>query len=252
MAIGDVIKPHPGGHLRAEVLDWYPSDSRDRYLENIRDPEVYQYFQDQGWLYPGTIQYRINSEGFRGDEFDPDVPNLVALGDSFTFGIGLPEHTVWPWLLGKRLDLRVHNLALGGASADRSFALAEYWLPRLKPQRVYMATPCRGRLDIVSENCCHQTIMHNDKNVDHWGTYYKSWIAEPQNSWVNNRRNEAAVAGLCHSLGIPVWIYRADECFSLSREEAGYARDRLHAGPPGHEFLVENMLGFRSDYRRYY
>jgi hypothetical protein len=30
------------------------------------------------------------------------------------------------------------------------------------------------------------------------------------------------------------------------------SRDRLHAGPVGHQILVENMLGFRSDYRRYY
>lgn len=256
MTIGQIHKPLHTDETTAKVIEWYPTDTEENFRELMKNHDYAAYFISRGWDKPGSILYRLNSQGFRGDEFDSEQPNLVALGDSFSFGIGLPQEDTWPELVGKKLGLRVHNLSIPGCSADRCFALAEYWLPILRPQKVFMLTPCRGRLDVILENGHHETVMPSDVydgrlGLDQ-GLYYKKWVANEQNSWVNLRRNEAAVAGLCASLNIEVCVFRADEAFSRSREEIGFARDCMHAGPLGHEILADNLMGIRSDYRRYY
>ena len=256
--IGSVVKPwHIPLDSIPRVMEWCPTDTEENFKFHWENTPGYRERAISfGWDKPGVISYRLNSEGFRGDEFNSDNPNIVTLGCSYTFGIGLAEQDIWPSMLGQHLNLAVHNLAIPGSSPDRAFALAEYWLPILKPQRVYMATPCRGRMDVILYDGRHETIMPGDSYDGQYrlneGEYYKQWIAQEQNSWVNIRRNEAAVAGLCYSLNIPVCIYRADECFGWGRDMIGYARDLMHAGIEGHNMVVENMLGIRSDYRRYY
>jgi lysophospholipase L1-like esterase len=42
----------------------------------------------------------------------------VALGDSFSAGIGAPGEVPWPDLVGGAMDTVVHNLALEGATSD--------------------------------------------------------------------------------------------------------------------------------------
>lgn len=58
--------------------------------------------------------YRLNSLGFRGEEFKK-VPLLVA-GCSMTFGVGVPADGSWGDLLAKKLDLPYSNLSAPGWS----------------------------------------------------------------------------------------------------------------------------------------
>ena len=41
---------------------------------------------------------------------------------------------------------------------------------------------------------------------------------------------------------IPFFVYDAFDHMAMSREEIGYARDRMHGGPGGHIRLAERML----------
>ena len=47
-----------------------------------------------GWDISGKTSYRINSEGFRGKDFDNI--SVIALGCSITLGIGVHEEDSWP------------------------------------------------------------------------------------------------------------------------------------------------------------
>jgi hypothetical protein len=142
---------HPGIHYAGKELQWLPTDTKENFNQLIKNPEHQEYFAQQGWLEPGAITYKINSQGFRSDEFDYDVPCIIALGCSYTVGIGLPHEVLWPTLIGKHLGLQVYNLAWGGYSADSCFRMAEYWVPKLKPTVVFMLTPPLARIELIAE-----------------------------------------------------------------------------------------------------
>ncbi|MBK8267516.1 MAG: SGNH/GDSL hydrolase family protein [Planctomycetes bacterium] len=56
----------------------------------------------------GRVEYAINSFGFRGPEIaiekKPGITRIACLGDSFTFGEGVREDSVWPRSLEEKLN----------------------------------------------------------------------------------------------------------------------------------------------------
>jgi len=69
--------------------------------------------------YPKEIYYKYNSKGFRDNEWPEDVSDVIwCVGDSFTTGIGQPQHEIWPVLLEKITNKRCINVGQDGASND--------------------------------------------------------------------------------------------------------------------------------------
>jgi hypothetical protein len=244
---------HFGLHLSNTEQEFLPTDTKEHFEKLCQTEEYREYFKAQGWLEPGAITYKINTFGFRCEEFEPNSNCVVALGCSFTLGIGLPVETIWPNLVGKELGLTVYNLAWGGNSSDTCFRLAEYWLPKLKPKAVFMLTPPASRFELLlSSSGPHKVevfmpaaeISYNHGNYDN---YLKHWYSEDENSRLNRRKNQLAIKGLADDVGIPCFIYNAEDWMAHSREELGYARDRMHAGPDGHEKLAKRIL---DDWRK--
>lgn len=70
--------------------------------------------------YPHSVEYRYNSRGFRDQEWPQDPAELRSavwcLGDSFTVGVGQPYEHTWPQILSARLNQRVINVSMDGAS----------------------------------------------------------------------------------------------------------------------------------------
>jgi lysophospholipase L1-like esterase len=85
----------------ALVLDCYPSDPAKSFDVDLRDPEVRRRYEAAGVRgleradeFPYALEFRYNSQGFRGPEFPPrrrGVRRLVVVGDSFTEGQGARE-----------------------------------------------------------------------------------------------------------------------------------------------------------------
>jgi hypothetical protein len=235
---------HFGKQYAGRTLAWLPSDTEENYREHCQRQEYTEYIKSQGWDQPGAITYRINSLGFRGDEFDFARPCIVALGCSFSVGIGLPEHTVWPWLVGTALNLPVVNLAWGGYSADTCFRLAEYFLPRLNAELCVMMAPPNDRIEMLINPKEFEVFMPQSMSM--WfnpnDVYLKHWMTDEENSRLNNLKNILSVEMLCHKHNIKCLTYNASDFFSKSREEVGYARDWMHAGPIGHQLATEKIL----------
>lgn len=236
---------HFGTYLAGQTLKWLPTDSEESFQRLVQVEEYREYFRSKGWLEPDAITYRINSEGFRSEEFDTQAASVVSLGCSYTIGLGLPEQSTWSYLVAQALSLKNYNLAWGGTSADTCFMLADYWLPILRPKLVVMAAPPKHRFDLITEkvNHNHNTYSPNSGNV---GTdtdnFIRTWFLHDRNADLNNARNRLAVEGLCARLDIPCLTYNAHDWFAKSREEVEYARDRMHAGPKGHELFAERIL----------
>jgi len=116
------IPEHSGKHHANQTLEWLPTDTQESYEKLIQDPGHRAYFAEQGWDQPGAITYQFNSHGFRADQFDGG-PYMLALGCSFTVGIGLPDHSTWARQTATALGLKCANLGWGGYSADSCYRL---------------------------------------------------------------------------------------------------------------------------------
>ena len=226
--------------------EWLPTDSPERFARLVEDPAHREYFAQHGWLEPGAITYNINSNGFRCDEFNTATDSIVALGCSYTVGIGLPLKDIWPTLVGNALGLTVYNLAWGGNSADTCFRLAEYWVPRLNPKLVVMLTPPPARLELIALGTSNpvEVFLPSEENGHSYdiGDYVKQWFVNDENSRLNNLKNKLAVRQLCGDLDIACLTYDAFDYMSQNREVLGYARDHMHAGVPGHRRLADKIL----------
>lgn len=241
---------HFGTPLAGQTLEWLAPDTKESFEKLSADPEHRKYFAQHGWDQPGAIVYKINSHGFRCDEFDGG-PYLVTLGCSYTLGYGLPMEDVWPYKLGKHLGLRVANLAWGGYSSDTCFRLAEYWVPTLKPDMVVMLTPPQDRLELLldvesidSINTPVEIFLPNSQSkfFNSADLYLKHWYLNSENGLINERKNSLAVKQLCADLNIPCYVLHSRQYMQRSREEIGYARDYLHGGPQAHDDIVRLVL----------
>lgn len=66
----------------------------------------------------------FDSFGFR-NRFVPKAANIVALGDSHTYGNAAVMEDSWPHVLGRLTTLTVYNMALGGYGPNQYFHLLE-------------------------------------------------------------------------------------------------------------------------------
>jgi hypothetical protein len=239
---------HFGTMYANQTLKWLPTDTEENYKKLIQDPDHLRYFQELGWDKPDAITYQFNSHGFRADEFDSG-PCLVALGCSHTIGIGLPDSVTWPRQLATRLNLKCANLAWGGYSADSCYRLAEYWVPRLRPDYVCMLVPPRLRIDLlldpeIKTQYPLEVFLPQSKSTlfNPNDAFLKHWFLNPENAQINQRRNIRAVQNLCDEIDIPCTILDADDHMSWGRVFLGYARDYMHSGPRAHDILTEHFL----------
>ena len=110
-------------------VQWFaPGDTESEWQANMNNTKRRGYLERQGWHHAHAIEYRYNQDGFRGSDFDLQQRALMVLGCSFTFGVGLAEKQVWPWIVAAQLGMPCMTLAWGGCGSDRCFRMAEYWV----------------------------------------------------------------------------------------------------------------------------
>lgn len=237
---------HQGLIYAGQQLEWLPTDTRECYELKIKDPDNQKYFKKMGWDQPGAIIYEINQHGFRGKEFNQIGHNvLFALGCSFTLGTGLPYNTIWPTVLGNKLNFDVANLGWFGNSADTCFRLAEYWIPKLKPKVVAMLAPPRSRIELltatsVEDKYCPAEVFGPWQMSDFLShdTFLNHWFMNEENQRINQIKNCLAIRQLCVEHNIPFLLQKFEDQ-NWGRFE--YSRDFMHSGPGAHANIAEKM-----------
>lgn len=138
------------------VAGWQPPDMRPRVALFPRFPAFYEPNRELGWvLKPNLdwtgmevgIPFRTDAEGHRvhGDGSGSTTPAVDAIGDSSTFGFGVPENDTYPAQLERKLrastgdaSLRVRNLGVPGYTSYEARILAERDMPRAPVTLVMM------------------------------------------------------------------------------------------------------------------
>jgi lysophospholipase L1-like esterase len=79
---------------------------------------------------PRHVEFRTDSKGFRNDLLGPPL-TAIALGDSFTAGVGVTQAKTWPSVLGRQLEWSIYNLAYPGGPYEQylNFSIESRDLP---------------------------------------------------------------------------------------------------------------------------
>lgn len=221
-----------------KTLAWLGTDTQLLYDHNCHDPERRARLERAGW-YPYTpIEYKFNSHGFRTDEFDQS-PGILALGCSYTQGVGLHQHQTWPGVVAQLTGQTVWNLGVGGASLDTCFRLLEYWVDNLKISAVVVLVPHIDRVEVVLndarvESCGPWT------DSDYMKDFYRCWVDHMDNSLINRRKNVLAMQAICIQRNIPILFYYPETEFR-GEIGGGKARDLTHYGAGMHQRLAQKI-----------
>ena len=137
--------------LKNKTFKFLGTDDELRYSDHMNNPEWAMELEVYDW-YDKEIDYKINSYGFRSDEFeDSSVPSILFLGCSYTVGIGIRIEESFTTIISKELGLKNYNLGLAGGGADSSFRIGHYWIPKLKPKYVCFMNIFVARLEVINK-----------------------------------------------------------------------------------------------------
>lgn len=117
----------------------------------------YGYYTDNELPQENNPDYKTNSRGYRCEEFSP-LPNggknVVVLGCSHTFGVGLSESQIWVKRLEKLFNnkrLRFWNLGQPGASPDKCVRILYGCEKVLFPKIIIMCWPVWSRRERLEQ-----------------------------------------------------------------------------------------------------
>ena len=114
--------------------------------------------------------YTYNSLNFRSPEFVDD-PDIIAIGCSHTWGVGVPDNTPWPSVLSKLGSYSYANLGMPGASImDCVLAAMAYIKKHGKPKYIVALLPDFKRMTLVQRTDINSQLI-DGRNADKYEEY---------------------------------------------------------------------------------
>jgi hypothetical protein len=239
----NISKYHRYSNCAGQTLKWLDSDNHEVYKRNICVPEKLELIKQFGWDNPDIITYNMNSAGFRTNEFDQES-SYIALGCSFTTGIGLPNDQIWPTLVSKQTGKQVWNLGIGGSSMDTCFRLLYNYINNLNVQAVLFLRPSGLRFEIYYNNRIEFAMPSKTPESTLLTNTVKLWYADQQNEFINSTKNTLAIQALCHARNIKLIIkdVETDMCGLPAQYPFPTARDLTHSGFVEHQECARRFI----------
>lgn len=171
-------------------------DDEKAMFRDLKDtcPRSYKHWKQN------PFEYRINSWGHRGDEFEQGRP--LFFGCSYTWGWGMPEEWSWPWLVGASLGTRINNMGFPGEGGDRAVMLALAWIEELRPSHVYWLDLFTTRRTWLLDWDRIQFMNHDapEGRKTELKILQRIAVSEAQ-EWLDIQRNTLAIERLCERVG---------------------------------------------------
>ena len=176
---------------------------------------------DPNWKTP--IDYKLNSYGFRDDEFSKNENSIICIGGSQSFGVGVALEQTWPYLLGKMLGKKTYNLSIPAGSMDSIYRILSQWLPEITPWIVCIIQPPSARRELFT--------LSDHHNIGIWSDNMFHMFIESENEVdLNISRNKDAIKTLHNNV-----------FFQTELALDTLARDQLHMGVRCHKWYAEHM-----------
>jgi hypothetical protein len=205
------------------------TDNKEQWEKNIQNPDLSEHLRNHGWYDEYAITYDFNSHGFRDSEFNNNT-SCIALGCSFTEGIGLSLDQTWPKVLERTIDCKVWNLGVAGCSLSTCFRLLEFYKNLLNIVAVFVLEPPEARLEVLNFDQIYTYSPYKNDN-----DFYKLWVTDPKNSYYHSIKNIMAMKYLCSEKNIKFYSIP----FTVLNNHTVLSRDMIHHGPPSHAFAAK-------------
>lgn len=220
---------------RNQCFYWNGIDSVDLFGKNIVDPKIKNYFESNDWGQEKSIIYSYNSHGYRCEEFN-GTHGFLAIGCSFTEGVGLKVEQSWPYILSNMLDESVWNLGVSGASPDTCLRILEYYIRHLSVRGVFIQYPSKERLEL---KVIDKWLVSSPTSAEN--AAYKNWISAAENIEFNLIRNIFAIRYVCKNYNVPLVELHQEQALAMISDRA---RDintvsKGHPGPSSNKNFAE-------------
>ena len=187
--------------------------------------------------YP-EVSYLFNELGFRFDLSTLTERPILAVGDSFTLGLGVNVEDTWPSVLGQLLNTTVLNFSLNGASNDWIVRKTQDLLKFFNPRAIVVHYTFSHRRELASAD------WHDDERTECNPLYtanenFKNW---QENFNIISSLNVPVV----HSF-IPNWHELSVDYTTLSGQiippitMIDRARDGFHYGVQSNKHLAQQI-----------
>ena len=243
-------------YTRTQFLRWFPTDSEENYRK-----------QGNKAFSVESVGYEFNSLGYRGPEFnrEPGEAVVMFLGDSHTFGVGMPWEKLWTSLLTKHLEqcwgvpVRQCNLAWGGTGSDYAAMMVHQSVDVLKPDAVFILWSFISRMTWFAD--AHRPVhffpeyapSSNKYYIEEHSAYLR--LATESHGFFNFVRNFHLVRDRLLRLGIACYWgtcqqfsrkmlepYLPLDGFAGCWKMMDRARDGLHGGLESHAVFAESVI----------
>lgn len=178
----------------------------DNYRPNYIPKELTDILQDKPltrlYIHPDSEQrhdpintYTVKDGGFRITE-PVNNPDILAVGCSQTWGVGVPDHALWPEVLSKKLSKSYFNLGVPGASIMHLVLLAiDYIETYGAPEYVVALWPDIRRIYASIEEYVN-TINVDSRNPDKTGDENKIGVGDTHFPMPSERPTQKQVKSL--------------------------------------------------------
>ena len=183
------------------------------HLQNIRT----EYYAP--WLY----SYKTNSNGFRSLEFSDEI-ELVVLGCSHTYGVGLAHEHIWPSVFSELIGVKKFaNLAKSGSSICEQIRYLNLFIHKYGAPKIIVCNfPAFNRYETVNK---HGESVQGSM-ID---SGYKHFSMEPASVIHQNMQAVLSLESLCKAAKIKLaWQFWAStndllvESYTSSSSSSSY------------------------------
>lgn len=258
----------PKSGFEPKTHKWLAIDTEEAFLKNRNDKEQLYGSND--------IEYKLNSFGYRCDEFDFNSKgdSIVYIGCSLGIGLALLLEQCWTYILHQKIcsfkntKYKYYNLSMPGRSNDY-IARMSYYSKRLCPVLTVVAFTFPSRREYSIGGNIHNYIPNckSKEETKHKKYKYQTLMLDDYEDQLNFDKNFILVSSLLSDVNwcftTPGMFYsemfhsRINNCYNkVNSSENNFlhhgpdrARDLIHPGPiankNGAKEVFQNILKSR-------
>lgn len=241
---GELVQGYKRGHLK----EWSSDNFRvhDTALELIRkkfNDSVYQSRKRIIESY-GDIDYYINKQGFRSDEFD-EIRDVLIIGCSITAGVGVHEYQMFTNNWCREKGLTFYNLGITGGGFETMYRCLYDYMDILKPRIVlcnYPYTDARREIRLENRDVIFSPkhIQDSAKNMDF---PWMPVLFGQKEIEINRERMLDAIRWRCYNRNV-----KLIEFAGVNETDTDWAgRDLVHPSGEWHNQMVTSLLEQTKD-----
>lgn len=187
--------------------------------------------------------YNIDENGSRIPEEPLPYDGLILFfGCSYTVGQGVNAKDSYPYRVAKQLKMNYYNLGACGAGPTRCYILAQYWIPKLKPDLVVYGVPGGNRIFAFEPDDVELWTQNKYKTFGQIIIDYEQYIRlDKRNAHVNVNLSSDAFNWFCHINNAKLFTWHANRYY-YEKSLLDKGSDGIHPGPETHKLFANIIL----------